>query len=239
MDANKIGVRVASYLFRRRQKDPSADFLTMMMRRLPDTMVFGGMIRDMALGKVRKFNSDIDLVSFSSRVEISKAIAGFNPSPNKFGGFRFGFEGRIFDIWSFEDTWAFRAGLVKGDAPNDLCKTTFFNLDAICQPLGSRGVICGESYLSDLNNRILEINLMDNPAPHKAAARAIRLAWEHELFLSVKLQEFILENSPDVLWRQYFSRSLLKKIEDSLAQNRVGLLSLCNVNFSSPHFSLF
>lgn len=212
-DADKIGERVYSYLSRYRQNDGSARLLKDIRVRLPNTLVFGGVIRDMAFGRVRDFNSDIDLVSLATRSEIFSAIKSFEPEINKFGGFRFSFGLRLFDIWSFEDTWAFRAGLVRPTSEEDLCKTTFFNVDAVYQRLGSAKLICDESYLENLKNKVLDINLSENPSPAKIASRAIWLSWNLNLALTTQLQDYVLENASAQLWSQTLSRAILRRLE--------------------------
>lgn len=212
-DAGKVGERVYSYLCRYRQNDGSAQLLRDIRAKLPNTLVFGGLIRDMAFGRARDFNSDIDLVSLATRSEIFSAIKDFEPELNKFGGFRFSFGLRLFDIWSFEDTWAFKEGLVRPKSEEDLCKTTFFNVDAVFQRLGSAKLICDNSYFWNLKNKILDINLSENPAPKKIAARAIWLSWNLNLALSDRLQDYVLEHAPNQLWDQTLSRAILRRLE--------------------------
>src|SRR5690242_8549902 len=89
------------------------DLINMVAQALPETVVFGGMIRDISLWPAREFNSDIDLVSMADRKSILSVIRRYNPKLNKFGGFRFAVGYQLFDIWSYQDTWAFREGLVK------------------------------------------------------------------------------------------------------------------------------
>lgn len=183
--------------------------LTDIKAKMPDTFVFGGMIRDFALGPSSHFKSDIDLVSLSSRSDIYRSIMKYEPKINRFGGFRFYYGYKYYDIWSFEDTWAFREGLVEGASISDLCRTTFFNLDAACQKLGDDQLICADNFLRDVSHRILDINLADNPSPQSIVARALRLIVRRKLSVSGRLQEYILENVPSEFWNQTFARALL------------------------------
>ncbi|WP_338617198.1 hypothetical protein [Achromobacter sp. E1] len=212
-ERNRIGGRVYSYLSRPRKQDASAALIKLIRDILPGTLVFGGMIRDMAFGSARDFDSDIDLVSLATRSEILRAVKEFEPQANKFGGFRFVHKGRLFDIWAFEDTWAFKEGLVRAGAEQDLCKTTFFNVDAVYQKLGSSKLVCEDSYLKNLHLRILDINLAENPSPEKIASRAIWLSWNLELALSVRLQDYVLQHASKGLWSQTLSRAILRKLE--------------------------
>jgi len=162
---------------------------------LPETAIFGGMLRDFALGHVRDFSSDIDLVSFASRSEILQAISEFSPVENKFGGFRFIAAKRIFDIWAFDDTWAFREGIIKGNELRDLFKTTFFNLDAAVFHLSTREFICSEDCEDGIERRLLELNLEENPSPCGMSRRAIRMSIEKDLEIGPKLASFMLTNA--------------------------------------------
>ncbi|OGB27193.1 MAG: hypothetical protein A3I66_11615 [Burkholderiales bacterium RIFCSPLOWO2_02_FULL_57_36] len=205
-----VGKRVHRYLFDQNTARASTrDFVSFLSGRLPATVVFGGMIRDLGLGSARDFNSDIDLVSMADKADILAAIRIHNPEINKFGGFRFIVGRQLFDIWSFRDTWAFKEGLVKAETLKDLCATTFFNLDAAYQPLKSSYVVGAANYVEALNRRILDINLEHNPAPEKAAWRAIRMAIGHDLAISSRLQEYILKSAATTLWASGPTRAFL------------------------------
>lgn len=168
--------------------------LSLLTERLDDAVIFGGMVREFALGNTREFNSDIDIVTSSSSLEIANSIAEFEPKKNKFGGYRFVVGTQLFDVWSFHDTWAFKAGLVEGTDLEDILKTTFFNVDAAAYELRGQKVLCSDSYLSGLNNKLLDLNLEDNPAPSNMAKRAVRLAVVNSLQISPRLGDYILEN---------------------------------------------
>lgn len=152
------------------------------------------MIREVALGNTRQFSSDVDIVTQSSSAEINAAIAEFSPIRNKFGGFRFNVGTQLFDIWSFADTWAFRNGLVFGASFEDILKTTFFNLDAAAYHLQQRKIYCAEFYITAVKNRVLDLNLEQNPAPSSMVRRAIRLSIENSLLITPRLGEYILRN---------------------------------------------
>lgn len=175
-----------------RRRELLRNTLATLAERLSETVIFGGMIREVALGNTRQFSSDVDIVTRVGRDQIFAAIAEFSPHENKFGGFRFNVGTQLFDIWSFDDTWAFRAGLVDGASFNDILKTTFFNLDAVAYHLQDRKISCSELYLHALDNRILDLNLEKNPAPGNMVRRAIRLAMDNSLQITPRLGEYIL-----------------------------------------------
>jgi hypothetical protein len=171
---------------------------------LPNTVIFGGMIRDFALGIARKFSSDIDFVSMSSRDSIFKAISHHSPTMNKFGGFRFVIGKQQFDIWSFSDTWAFREGHALGENFSDLLKTTFFNLDAAYYHLSETKITFASDYEKFIEERLLDINLAPNPRPSSIAHRALSLALTRQLGITRALAFFILENInlSDLTWAE-------------------------------------
>lgn len=162
---------------------------------LDEAIIFGGMIREFGLGNTRFFKSDIDIVSLSSRSDIYSAIKEYSPKLNKFGGFRFAVGTQLFDIWSFNDTWAFRTGLVEAESINDIVKTTFFNLDAAAFNLKSKELLHSDDYAESLRSRLLDLNLQENPSPASMAKRAMRMVVDNELSVSHRLAEYILLNS--------------------------------------------
>lgn len=158
---------------------------------LPDTVIFGGMIREFALGNARGFVSDIDLVSTASQTEISLAVAKYQAVRNKFGGFRFVIEKQRFDVWSLSDTWAFQRGFAFGETFVDLLTTSFFNVDAACYHVEKRELLCLPGYDGWMQKRILDINLLQNPQPPSMARRALVLMQTRQLGVSRRLAEYI------------------------------------------------
>lgn len=206
------GRRIADYLER-----PVADRVALryaikeIQSQLPDTVIFGGMIRDFALGRARRFTSDIDLVSLASDGEIQRAIESFNPRRNKFGGFRFRAGKWRFDVWSLPQTWAFKEGIIAGDKFDDLLATTFFNVDAALFHLGSRTVRASGEFESGIRCRLLDVNLEQNPSPPGMARRAIRMAMEYDFAMSARLVSYIvhqLHRRPHWIGEMFWDRML-------------------------------
>ncbi|MFC7651900.1 hypothetical protein ACFQT4_06520 [Pseudoduganella danionis] len=190
------------------------------------------MIREFALGNTRSFNSDIDIVSRAGRNDIFAAIKNYHPSVNKFGGYRFIVGKQLYDIWSFDDTWAFKNGLVEGSSIQDIFKTTFFNLDAAVFHLGKRQLFCSESYIDSLQRRVLDLNLQENPSPSGMVRRAIKLAISNELAVTPRLGEYIV-NHIDMVKLDDVSSSYVRNLRVFLSQQQDG-------NFSfSPQGCLF
>lgn len=202
---------IMRYFSRRNEKrDVLRQFLQAITIELTDSVIFGGMIRDFGLGYARSFRSDIDIVTTSNAKEIYRFIKPFNPVRNKFGGFRFSAAGRLFDIWSFSDTWAIKEGVVKGNRIEDLCKTTFFTIDAAIFRLNDSSLMTAPKYEEHISLRILDINLVNHPFPDRVARRAIRSATEKNLSMTPALCEFIVQSiaprQGDVLEQRLFTR---------------------------------
>lgn len=161
---------------------------------LADLAIFGGMIRDLTLGRPEFFNSDIDLVSSASAEEIYCAIRNYSPVRNRFGGYRFFFLGRPYDIWSLEDTWAVREGYVNAKCIEDLCRTTFFTTDAAIFNINSECFYLPKFCRQSIRRKILDINLIHNPYPAKMAMKAIDLSVKRGFKLSPGLCEYVLRN---------------------------------------------
>ncbi|WP_369063458.1 hypothetical protein [Burkholderia gladioli] len=198
MTATQTRNRLVQYLANGGEKrEPLRALLKDIADGLSDSVIFGGMIRDFGLGYARFFRSDIDIVTMSTSAEIYSLIKQFDPIRNKFGGFRFSESGRLFDIWSFYDTWAIREGYVDGKALDDLCKTTFFSLDAAIFRLQQQSLTATQDYENILMERVLGINLVAHPFPDKIALRAIQMAVSKDLFVAPNLCEFIIRNLRD------------------------------------------
>lgn len=232
-DKVKVKKSVSRYLWRQsEQRDRLRRTLEGIAERLDDTFIFGGMIREFGLGNSRAFNSDIDVVSLSSRSEIFSAIKEYSPRMNKFGGYRFFVNKQLFDIWSFEDTWAFKNGLVEGKSSEDIFKTTFFNLDAAAFHLKAKKFSCAENYISALRSRLLDLNLEENPSPSGMVRRAIKMAIENELSVTRRLGEYILSNA-NAKELDFFANSFVRALDQFLSSSE------CEAFSFSPQRCLF
>jgi hypothetical protein len=191
-------------------RSPLEGILHDIQRELPETVIFGGMIRDFGLSAARHFSSDIDLVTTAPARDIYSLIKEYQPVQNKFGGFRFSVSNRLFDIWSLQDTWAIREGHVEGCSIESLLKTTFFNLDAAFFKISDYRICASESYELNLSKRLLDINLKKNPNPRQMAIRAVRMAIVKDLYVAPNLAEFVLSE----LFGQGISPALDSYVKD-------------------------
>lgn len=167
---------------------------------VPDTVVFGGMVRDFHFDRPSNFQSDIDLVCMASSSDVERLIRDFDPVKNKFGGFRLLAGKQPVDIWALDQTWAFKQGLAQANGISDLCATTFFNVDAAYVSLRDWSVNRSPIFEEAIDTDVLDLNLERNPSPSKATQRAISLSVKLGLDLSPRLQRYVLDNADESLY---------------------------------------
>jgi hypothetical protein len=191
-DMNALRQRVERFLRSELLVLPPFNDLLSLVGSFGPAVLFGGLIRDLALGNARSFSSDVDIVVKDMPPHVLAHFASRHAAgENSFGGFRVPMGRWLFDIWTFERTWAFSAGFVDGHSLADLLSTTFFNWDAVLFDIQKRQLIARPSYLSDLQHGCLAINLRATPNELGAVVRALRLMWQSEAKISPELAEFI------------------------------------------------
>lgn len=157
--------------------------------------IFGGMIRDIGLSGRKNVFSDIDLVFSGSRTELATALKGMginNFVENKFGGYRLKHFQVEYDIWSLEDTWAFREEVISLQNINSLLHTTLMSWDAVIYDIKQKKIITHPNYLQDLINRRLDLVLEKNPNEKGSVVKIIRTIYGKDVItLGDKLCEFL------------------------------------------------
>jgi len=194
-DIRKLEKRLGYFLSSSRYAKKSKileEFVDPMMQ-VGRVCLFGGLIRDLMFHDASHFSSDLDFViDVDDEVGFQKLIVQLKPTKNSFGGYRACLNGYKVDFWDVKNTWVNKNMVpVKADTLESLIETTFFNLDAAIYDLEKRKVHMKKSFREGLSNRLLDINLEENPNPDGAAVRAIRRMWTHDLMASETLVEFI------------------------------------------------
>lgn len=153
-----------------------SEFLSFLVDMDPqgEVYVFGGMIRDLALFGKRGFSSDIDIVVEGDWDIFREFFAEKGAVKNKFGGFRFIFDGWPVDVWSAPETWAIVNGLIEYRGISSLTDTTILNWDAALMNWRTKNFIVRENYFHQLTSRHLDVVLEDNPNPVGMATRVLR-----------------------------------------------------------------
>lgn len=139
-----------------------------------DVYLFGGVLRDMALFGRRGFSSDIDLVVEGDWQNCVSYLEALGATRNKFGGYRYMIGQWPVDVWYAPRTWAIKNGYVKYNGIASLTNTTVLNWDAILMNWRTKQFISRKNYLEELNERILDVVLIENPDPLGMAVRVLR-----------------------------------------------------------------
>lgn len=166
-----------------------------------EAYVIGGLIRDIALyGKDQRPSSDIDFVVKGRSSSVDKLALALNAKPNRFGGF--GIKNKEFrvDFWSWNKTWAKTNGHVDLKSKKDICKTTFFDWDAIVYSTKTGRLTAIDGYLDRLNSRKLDINLLANPSILGSLVRSLRRLYMWNAKPTRNLSLFVYEHIKHYNW---------------------------------------
>ena len=116
---------------------------------------------------------------------------------NNYGGLKLEVKGFRIDAWPLNSTWAFRNGILSDPSFEKLPLTTFLNIDAIvveaAPPKFRKRRIFDAGFFAAWRDRILDINLKDNPYPAICVARSLYLSKYFGFRLSHNLAAYIHE----------------------------------------------
>jgi len=185
------------------------------------------MIRDVALGGIGAFRSDIDLVVETDPERLRHTLADYNWRSTRFGGHRVLLSHWIVDVWPVCSTWALVEKHVSGEDLADLPKTTFFNWDAAVYDIDKNRLYTRSGYIEAIYRNTLDINLRANPNPTGMAMRTMKLLLRWNASLSPSLSVFLAEHleqdqngvvgaARDGLQAQFFLRQRLVHIRELL-----------------------
>ena len=168
-----------------------SSFLNFITAAVPtgELYIFGGVLRDLALLGRKGFNSDIDLVVEGDWSSFVKYLTYLNAKKNKFGGYRLMVGKWPVDVWNAEETWAIKEGLIPYKGIASLTETTVLNWDAILMNWRSKKFIFRENYFEDINSRVIDVILEENPNPIGMAVRVFRNLYIKE---AMKIRESAL-----------------------------------------------
>lgn len=192
---------------------PQAQFFVNELQQHGELLLFGGSIRDYLNNNgFESIPRDFDIVIKTN--ECLDSIINtdyYSAKRNKFGGYKFFIDGLKFDVWSLQDTWAFKEHKVNFSNTEDLNKTVFLNIDALFYNIYKKE-LCDHGYSEAINNHELDIILSDNPYPELNIARACRFKMKFNLNFSVDLKTYIADwlNSYD---NKFSAIEKLKSIE--------------------------
>lgn len=199
---NDISKQVEKFIFSktpamRRIRDEVIDPLN----DVGEVAVIGGLVRDIVrFGVDHRPISDLDLVIDGSSSQVQKIARKLGAIPNRFGGYKLSTDFYEIDFWALPTTWAKINTDVEIDGIHDLTKSTFFNWDAIVYSITNNKTFFGESYLRDLSDRVLEINLAPTPSHKGNTVRALRRLYGWRAAPGPAMLEFIYEAKKLYVW---------------------------------------
>jgi len=95
-------------------------------------VIFGGALRDLVLFGNSETPRDVDVVvSGTNALELEQIYKDILHRKNRFGGLQLRPRGWLIDIWTLQDSWAFKEKLVQPANFDQLVRTTFLNVEAI------------------------------------------------------------------------------------------------------------
>ncbi|MEM6814168.1 MAG: hypothetical protein AAF600_07195 [Bacteroidota bacterium] len=222
-----------------------------------DLYLFGGFPKDIYFKKYKAIPRDIDLVVLQNNLNgLLDEFKDYRIEKSRFGGIKIKYEGIDVDIWPLAKTWAFENGNIPLSNVDSLSKTTFLNIESIAielYPKENTRKIVTDGFLDATKEKVLELNLQDNPFPELNIARALYSAKRLKYTFGPKLMEFIsasLKRHDEDEILQIYERKygiterekqVYKKMLKSLKRNQTTTLKDYNtfINFKNQQFNLF
>lgn len=158
--------------------------------------IFGGLLRDLMIGRLKSQPRDIDIVIGQTSADcVATTFSRYLKRRTRFGGLHLNNEGWLFDVWPLEETWAFRSGLGLTADFSELPKTTFLNVEAVAIELSSRPgktrCVYSSGFFEGIANREVDINLEENPFPALCVVRSLITAARLQFSISSRLAKYI------------------------------------------------
>lgn len=176
------------------------------LREIGDVAVVGGLIRDLAFYGIKERPiSDIDLVIDASPAAVHDFAMSVEAAQNRFGGYGKKTDVYKIDFWALRNSWVHKSGNVKLRRIEDLCRSTFFDWDAIVFSVNEKRVIADSGYLEKMRRRRLDINLLPNPSLTGNLVRALRRLVMWRARPGFALKKFIYRGVFEHEWRKIVS----------------------------------
>ena len=151
-----------------------------------EVFLLGGAVRDIITNTSPR---DYDFVVDLKKEPLEEIVSNFNHRKNSFGGYKIFIEDMMVDVWSLENTWAFKKGLIPA-SPQNLPYTVFFNINSVAVDLTNKKTYIGK-FAEALDSKVLDIVLEKNPLPELCVLRAFVFQEFKDIKFSSKLEEFI------------------------------------------------
>mgnify|MGYP006285231427 CR=1 FL=1 len=160
-----------------------------------DAHVFGGFPRDLMVSGIDAVPRDLDIVLAKDCIaEVETELSKHVERTTRFGGLHLSLRGWDVDVWSLEQTWAFRSDDRFNVAFEDLPKTTFLDVDAVAVSItGDSPHVHEHGFFDAIRARTVGLNYRPNPYPALCAVRALDIARRLDFSLDAELVSYILE----------------------------------------------
>jgi len=156
-----------------------------------ELLFFGGSIRDYCVnGKYTSMPRDFDIAikfqgNYNSETRLERLFSGLDFSKNRFGGYKLKVEGLEFDIWDFNNTWAFREKKLEPEEEN-LAKSVYLSIDGVVYNYNTNVLYC-DDLDNTLRTKELNIVLEENPQKSLNLLRALVFKAKYSLNFSEHL----------------------------------------------------
>lgn len=193
----------------RRDDRPAAlsEVIQFVRQRGLTVFAFGGIPRGVLQRGPLYTPRDLDLVFDDQHFEFFEcAFESFVERKNSYGGLRLRIKDMAVDAWPLRSTWAFRTGLCSNPSFETLPRTTFLNVDALIvelsPPKGRGRRIYEAGFSSAWKQKVLDINLPDNPHPGICIARTLSISRRFGFKLSNALASYVFEMLNDLSFEE-------------------------------------
>lgn len=186
-----------------RWKQPLQQALARLLQNDWSAVLFGGVLRDLAVSERVEVPRDADVVVYGpSRQDLENVFGDLVTHKNRFGGLRLRTQGWLIDIWRLQDTWAVKTGLVPAQGIEDLVRTTFFNIEAIAADIhtvkGRPRHVYSSRFFDAITEQTLDVNLEENPYPGLCVVRTILMAIRLDFLLSRRLASYVVKQASKI-----------------------------------------
>ena len=162
-----------------------------------EAAIFGGVLRDLLVLGNAQLPRDVDIVvNVTDASELEDVFGDVLHDKTRFGGLRLRPKGWLIDVWTLNNTWAFRTGFLKNPSFTQLPCTTFLNVEAVAAEIvpqsGYPRRIYSAGFFEAVENKLLDINFEPNPYPALCTVRSIITALRLGFSLSGRLAQYIV-----------------------------------------------
>ncbi|MED4012906.1 hypothetical protein ACLZHR_26470 [Priestia aryabhattai] len=174
---------------------PNATKLLENISKEGEILLFGGAVRAYYENRFQTLPRDFDLVikpNKNSR-DLESYFSNFEYRKNRYDGYKVFVDGLEFDIWTLENTWAFKEKKVRALEEN-LSETVFLNVDSIVYNI-NKDILYDEKFRESMDSKVLDVVLQDNPFTELNLLRALIFKKKYRMKFSDRLKEHFREFS--------------------------------------------